>query len=217
MLDNLIAMVRTSISSARDHDEAPDLQDAWPNLKTGLPDNDPAFVRGENITLLRQLSETSLKSQVEGGRLNIARSYQAVTQAASLSTLAFGGAAFSSGMTGSPQGWGSHLSVTIGLFLAALCWAIAAVISLTVAWPRTFGAAAIPISDTATQAYLGQTEDDFNLTIVRMYRDAYDKNRRPHAVARCRLQLAVLFLAVAPIIGATAAIALRLGRLLLLG
>jgi len=184
----------------------------WPELDLTVPADRRSHIRRENVELLRRLAEDALKSQVEGGRLLISRSYTVLGQATTLAGAAAGGIGLSSGATGTVNGWVGHLSITIGFGMALTVWCLAASLALAIILPRGFSAGAIHPRDMYNLEYLRDEARELNLALIRHFDASICSNRYIIEKMRIQLRYSLICLAAAPAIGVATALLLRVMR-----
>ena len=185
----------------------------WPELNVGGKEGDGELVRLENLEALRALTQETLKNQVEGGRLVVARCYTTLGYAINIALVAIGGVGLASGAVTKSDGWFVHPSIAWSLVVTAASSLGACALAVWGTFPVTLlGVAAYPI-DFYDQDLLAGGEREFKIALIRHFAEGIRRNSIFLPSMRRRLFLALILMASAPFLGVLAYSIIRWLRL----
>jgi len=168
----------------------------WPEIKLGDDESQPDYVHPENVKLLLELTEDSLKSQIEGVRQMFSRLGTVLTQA---SALASASAAAVFWLITHPIA-DRPACVIWALILAGLFWTTSGAFAVVGMAGAKFGAPGIDPKDGYKQDVLSQRVRDMRLWVIASHGGTLAKGQVASDRLRCLLNAAITLLVAAPLL-----------------
>ena len=176
----------------------------WPEVDLGDDENQPDYVHPENVKLLLELTEESLKSQIEGVRQMFSRLGTILAQASTLTSVAFAAAFWllTHPVTDRPA-W-----MTWATILAGMLWTGSGAIAVFGMVAAKFGAPGITLEDAYKQNVLSQSVREMQLWVIKSYGGTLATGQVASDRVRTLLNGAISLLVAAPAISLIVATAL---------
>lgn len=167
----------------------------WPEIVLGDDETQADYVHPENITLLLDLTQDALKSQIEGVRQMFSRLGTVLAQA---SALASASAALVAWLITHPvadrPAW-----FTGAFFLASLFWTASGAIAVKSMAGAKFGAPGIEPKEGYKQDVLSQSVRDMQLWVIESHAGTLAEGQIASDCLRRSLNTAIMILVAAPL------------------
>jgi hypothetical protein len=137
----------------------------WPDFELGDDDKDPNYIHPENIKVLLDLTEESLKSQIDGVRQMFSRLGTVLAQASALTSVAFAAAFW----------WLTHpvsdrpAWITLATILAGVIWTGSGALAVFGMVAAKFGAPGISPEEGFKQDVLSQSVREMQLWVIKSH------------------------------------------------
>jgi hypothetical protein len=137
----------------------------WPDFELGDDETDPNYIHPENIKLLLDLTEESLKSQIDGVRQMFSRLGTVLAQASALTSVAFAAAFWllTHPVSDRPA-W-----ITLATILAGVIWTGSGALAVFGMVAAKFGAPGISPEEGFKQDVLSQSVRDMQLWVIKSH------------------------------------------------
>jgi hypothetical protein len=178
----------------------------WPDFDLGDDEKDPNYVHPDNIKLLLDLTEESLKSQIEGVRQMFSRLGTVLAQASALTSVALGAALWllTHPVSGRPA-W-----ITLATMLAGIIWTASGAFAVFGMVAAKFGAPGISPEEGYKQDILSQSVRDMQLWVIKSHGGTLAAGQVASDRVGKLLNRAIALLVAAPLLAIIAAAGLSL-------
>lgn len=175
---------------------------SWPDFELGDDEKDYNYIHPENIKLLLDLTEDSLKSQIDGVRQMFSRLGTVLAQASALTSVAFAAAFWllTHPVSDRPA-W-----ITLATILAGFLWTGSGVLAVFGMVAANFGAPGISPIEGFKQDILSQSVREMQLWVIKSHGGTLAAGQIASDRLRGLLNGSISLLVLAPILSTVASV-----------